>query len=139
MSTASQNLITVSVAGEQLGVFATRSGGETTAEVSKSRPGGMQPEEVYPAEPTTGDVTVSRTMKRDRPTGSDYDLARRLRPKAGKVDMVISEQPLDANGLAWGKPTVWTGLLTGVNGGDADANSNEVRMLELTGTMTQVV
>lgn len=139
MSTAQQNLITVSVDGEQLGVFASRSGGETTAEVPKSRPGGMAAEEAYPTLPTTGDVTVTRTNKRERPTGSDHDLARRLRPRTGMATIVVSEQPLDANGIPWGKPTVWTGILTGVNGGDADANSNEIRPLELTGTMTQVV
>lgn len=139
MSTAQQNLITVSVDGEQIGVFASRTGGETTAEVPKSRPGGMAPEEAYPALPTTGDVTLTRVNKRDRPTGSDHDLARRLRPRAGLAAIVISEQPLDANALPWGRPTVWTGVLTGVNGGDADANSNEVRNLELTATVTQVI
>lgn len=139
MSTAQMNQITVMVDGEPLGVFASRSGGETTAEVPKSRPGGMQPEETYPSLPTTGDVTVTRTNKRERPTGSDHDLARRLRSRVGLAPMSVSEQPLDANGIPWGKPTVWTGTLSGVNGGDADANSNEVRPLELTGVMTAVM
>lgn len=126
MSTAQHNIITVAVDGKSIGVFAGRSGGETTAEVTRYRPGGMQDEELYPGLPTTGDVTVSGSLK------GREDLARHLRTRTGLAPASITEQPLDNNKLPFGKPTTWSGLLTGVNTGDADAGSNEPRVLELT-------
>lgn len=134
MSTAQQSLITVVVDGQPLGTFDTRTGGETTAEVSKRRPGGMAREKAYAALPTTGNVTVTRVRERER----DADLARRLRQRVGRATMVVSDQPLDDDGAVWGTPTVWTGKLSSVNDGDADSDSSEPRMFELVCTATEV-
>jgi hypothetical protein len=126
MSTQDQYHVTVTVDGNPIGTFDSRSGGETTAEVGKRNTGeGLK---VYRAKPTTGDVTVVRGYERER----DHELARRLRGRVGKATMVISEQPLDDDGNAWGAPTTWTGVLSGVNGGDSDADSADPRDLELT-------
>lgn len=127
MSTAQQSLVTVAVDGDSLGTYDTRSGGESTAEITKHRPGGMGPEKSYPALRGTGDVTVTRVYER----GSVMEIAARLRARVGRAPMSVSEQPLDADGLPWGKPTVWTGLLSSVDTGEVDSNSNEPRMLTL--------
>ena len=131
MSTAQQSLVTVTVAGRALGMFATRTGGETSAEPTKYRPGGMQAEKVYPAPATHGDVTVTRA-------GGDRELNAWLRGRVGSAPMVVSDQPLDVNKVPFGKPEIFTGVLTSVNGGDSDAGSAEVRQLELTMNVTEV-
>lgn len=127
MTTAQQYLITATVDGESLGVFDSRSGGESSAEITKHRPGGMGPEKTYAALRGTGDVTIGRVHERER----DIDRFRQLRTRAGRARMSVTEQPLDEEGIPWGTPTVWTGLLQSVNTGDADSTSNEPRMCEL--------
>lgn len=127
MSTASQSLITVVIDGEPWGTFDSRSGGETTADITKHRPGGMGTEKAYPSLPTTGDVTVGRVYERER----DVAKVAAVRHRTGRAAMSITEQPLDADGIPWGSPTTWTGLLSSVTDGDADSTSNDVRMLEL--------
>lgn len=127
MSTQSQSLITVVVDGSPCGVWDTRSGGETTAEVGKRRPGGSLNEKARRGRPTTGDVTVSRGYERER----DIELGRRLRTRVGKATVVITEQPLDDDDVAWGTPTTWTGVLSSINTGDVDSDSDEPRFCEL--------
>lgn len=127
MTSQQQTLVTVAVDGIPLGVFDTRSGGESSAEITKYRPGGMARQKVRGGLPEVGDVTVSRENENER----DAELARQLRTRAGRAPMVVNEQPLDDNGAPWGKPTTWTGKLQSVNPGDADSNSNDGRMLEL--------
>lgn len=127
MSTQQQSLITVTVDGDSLGTWDTRSGGESSAEITKHRPGGMGPEKSYSAIAGTGDVTVTRVFER----GAVMEIAARLRPRVGRARMTVSEQPLDEDGLPWGRPTGWTGKLMSLNTGDADSNSNELRFLEL--------
>lgn len=128
MSTAQQSLISVTVDGQPLGIFDTLSGGATTADATKHRSGGGQMKS-YPALPDTDDLTVSRDYDRER----DHEKLRALRRRVGRANgCSISEQPLDDDGAPWGKPTVYTGRLTGVSPGEADSNSGDVRMFELT-------
>lgn len=135
MSSQQMTLITVAVDGIPLGIFDTRSGGESSAEVSKYRPGGMARQKTRGGLPEAGDVTVTRENEPER----DNDLAKHLRTRVGRAPMTVNEQPLDDNGNPWGKPTTWTGRLNSVNGGDADSNSTDGRMLELVMVAAEVV
>lgn len=135
MSTA-QSLVTARIGNIDLGKFSGRTGGETTAEISKHRPGGMAPADAYPGFTETGDVTLTRAYKKD---GSDLELIRRVRPLVGSGEVVtLSEQPLDSMGVPFGRPTVWSGLLAGLAPGDYDAQSNEPRAFELTVSVVEV-
>jgi hypothetical protein len=133
MATQQQSLISVTVDGAPLGIFDTLSGGATTADATKRRAGGGQLKS-YAALPDTDDLTVSRDYDRER----DHEKLRELRRRVGRAPVSVSEQPLDDDGAPWGKPTTYTGRLTGVNPGDADSNSGDVRMLELTIQVTEV-
>lgn len=135
MSTQSQSLVTVVVDGRPLGVFDTRTGGESSGEITKYRPGGQARQKSYGGRAETGDVTVTRVNERER----DNDLVKWLRTRVVVGEMSINEQPLDDNDQPWGKPTTWTGRLQSVNGGDTDSNSNDVRPLELVCSATEVV
>lgn len=125
MATKSQALITASVNGKSIGVWDTRAGGETTAPLSKYRPGGSQVEQIDAARPTTGDVTISRRFDLER----DAALERSLRAQVGRGLITITEQPLDVDGVKYGKPTVYSGRIASVALDDADSNSDDTRML----------
>lgn len=127
MSASSQSLITVVVDGVPLGTWDTRSGGESTADVTKRRPGGTSQEKVTRGRGTTGDITVGREYELER----DIERIRQLRPRVGRAQMVVVEQPLDTDDVPFGKPTTWTGVLNSVNTGDVDSDSDDPRMVEL--------
>jgi hypothetical protein len=127
MSTAQQSLISVTIDGKPFGIFDTLSGGATTADPTKRRAGGGQMKS-YAAHAGTDDLTVSRDYDRER----DHEQIRRLRRRVGKAMASVSEQLLDDDFAPWGKPTTYTGRLTSVNPGDADSDSADVRMFELT-------
>lgn len=127
MSTANQFLVNVVVAGRPLGTFDTLSGGETSTEIAKRRAGGGVMRTYTNRKRDTSDVTVTRDYDRER----DVELARWLRTQTGAV-ATVTEQPLDDDDVAWGKPTVFSGLLSGVGPGDVDSDSGDPRMLSLT-------
>lgn len=123
----------MTVDDEPLGVFDTITGGETTAEPTKRRAGGGTMKS-YAAHADTDDITVGRVYERER----DHELLRKLRRRVGKATASISEQPLDDDGAPWGRPTVYTGRLTNLSPGEADSDSADVRMLELTFQISEV-
>lgn len=128
MSTAQQWQITATFDGTPLGEFETRTGGDVSAEVAKRRPGGMRAEKTYSALPTAADVTIARVYERER----DHDQVRLCNSRVGAGVLTISEQPLDDNGVPWGRPTTWVGKLNHVAPSDIDANSGDARTFELT-------
>lgn len=127
MSTQSQYTVTVSVDGQSLGVWDTRTGGDVDSEISKRRPGGSKKQKTYPGLPATNDVTVTRGYERER----DHELARMLERRAGLAAMSVEEQPLDDEGNRWGTPKTWSGRLKSVMTGDYDSDSGEPRMIQL--------
>ena len=126
MSTQSDYQVTVSVDGKPLGVWDTRSGGDTDSDIGSKNTG--EGRKLYHGRPNYADLTVSRDFERER----DHELSRTLERRAGRAPMTVSEQPLDEDGNAWGKPKVWTGKLKSVNTGEYDADSGDPRTLELT-------
>lgn len=127
MTTSQQALVTVTVDGRALGVFDTRSGGGTTSEVNKRRSGGMGPIKQYRSLPDYEDVTVSRVYELAR----DHELSRWLDTRVGKGNAVVSEQRLDENGSAWGKPRTWVGILMSATPPGVDSESNDPALFEL--------
>lgn len=126
-----QNSISVVVVyrGEKrdLGVFDTWEGGNVTADNTKHRRGGMGEQVAIGGPVTIEDVTVSR----------DYDLLRDnrhahwLAGAVGRARVVATKKYLDADGLAFGKPIVISGILIGYNEPNADSDSGDVAMYEI--------
>lgn len=131
---AAQRQFLISVSGVS-GVFATRRGGETTAETSKEFDGGSLEAEVLAAPPLHGDVTVTRPFRPAR----DAELIRRLRPLVSRWRTNVIAQPTDRDLTPIGKPTTYSGLLTGVNDPEADAKSGDAATVELTFTIERIV
>lgn len=126
MSTQSDFRVTVAVDGKPLGVWDTRSGGDVDSDIAR-RVTGEGPK-VYHGRPNPAEVTVGRDYERER----DHEVARTLETRVGRAPMTVSEQPLDEDGNAWGKPKVWTGKLKSVNTGEYDSDGTDPRMIELT-------
>src|SRR5579872_7329226 len=125
--TEQQFLVSVNINGTDLGVFDTYKGGDVQAKVTKHRPGGMGPEQGYPALPVYTDVTVSRVYD---PTVYQ-EILRTLNAQAGRVPGSVAVQPLDANGNAFGKPIVYGGVFSNLKWGNVDSTSEKPRMFEI--------
>jgi hypothetical protein len=131
MSTAGQHKITATLDGVSIGEFEKRSGGDVSAEPTKSRPGGMAAEKIYPAQRTAGDVVVERTYERDR----DDALVKLCEKRTGRGLVTVSDQLLDDDGAPWGTPKTWAGVLNHVEPSDADSNSTDRSTFVLTATV----
>ncbi len=134
MSTASDFLVTVVVNGRALGEFDTRSGGDTSVEIGVHRPGGGGQKSYGGRKQEHGDITVTRTYERERDMA---ELASWLRTQYGKPASV-SEQPLDDDGNAWGKPTTSTGKFMSLDTGEYDSDSSDRRVMTLGFKIQQV-
>ena len=127
ISTEQQYLVTVNVAGRDLGVFDKMTGGDTTVTSAKHRPGGMGAEKSYRTLPTYADIVLSRVTESAR----DWELIRWLSNQAGAVPVTVVRQPLDAQGNAWGTPYTYRGRLGPVKPGQVDSTSSAVAMWEM--------
>ncbi len=122
-STARHFRVRATIDGVDIGVFDTRTGGSTSADVSTHTPGSSPSSRVALGGPrTTEDVTVSRSFVARR----DHDLIRRFRPRCGLGEMSVTQIPLDKDGREFGRPDVWTGVLQMIGPPDYDANSADV-------------
>jgi hypothetical protein len=122
---------TVTVDGEDLGIFDNLEGGGVVAGVTKRRPGTSRSKRAtYGGPQDTDDVTVSREWLRSR----DYPLQRRLRRKAGWADAVVTRVPLDPRFEVptGAEPEILVGgLLSAVNSPDSDSDGDDTAMLSL--------
>lgn len=119
--------VTVTVDSTDLGTFDAMSGGDATSEETKYREGGMAPEVSLGGSQSIDNVTVTRLYKPDR----DHALYPWLVSRRGKGAAVVSRQPLDDDGNAFGSPTVYRGKLLRVSSPEHDANSSEAATFEL--------
>lgn len=129
MSNQDQYQITASLDGIPLGEFDTKSGGATGApNINKRRPGAMLPQKVYRSQSETTDVVIGRVLERER----DWDLVRLARLRQGSGVLTVHEQPLDDLGAPWGRPVIYSGILSNVEPNDVDANGTGLREFTLT-------
>jgi hypothetical protein len=131
-STARHFQVLVSIDGESLGVFDTRSGGGTTAEVTKHTPGSSPNMRAALGGPRdTEDVTVGRSYVYDR----DLFLSKKYIGKVGQSVVTVTQTPLDKDGrllMGSADSMSWTGILSNVTPPEYDASGTDVATWELT-------
>lgn len=128
MARADQRRVTVKVDDIDLGVADTKGGGAVDSEDTKHRPGGMQDERSYGGPVTVENVTATFVLDLD----VLWAKVPKLRAKVGKGKATLTEQPLDVDGNAKGKPDVYSGVLKAVTPPDYDANATgDVGKLEI--------
>lgn len=109
------------------GVWDKMTGGDLSASSTSYRPGGMAPPVSLGGQKTTAAITVSRLYRLAR----DHDVVQQLYDSVGKSQMVLTRQPLDIDGNAYGKPIVWVGVLDSVKVPDVDSESSAAGLIEL--------
>lgn len=128
MPKSAQRQFLVKVAGIE-GYFATKSGGDITAETSKVYDGGSDTPDVLAGPAEVDDISCSRAydLQRDEP------ILRQLRRQVGRFSTTVSVTPTDRDLIAVGQPVVYPdALLTGVVEPETDASSGDAAEFELT-------
>lgn len=128
--------VLVSVDGVDLGTWDKMSGGEVDTEETTYRPGGLADRIALGGTRTIGNVTISKLTDEalsDGPNGLHW-----LNERAGKANIVVTKQPLDADGNAWGRPLVYTGRLKRCTAPDVDSQGNDPALTELEATIERV-
>lgn len=110
-----------------LGTWDKMTGGGLTAGATSYRPGGMAPPISLGGNPTTANVVVSRLYR----LGRDHDIVQQLYDGVGKAKMVVTKQPLDLNGVTYGRPIVYHGVLDRVTAPEHDSEATGAGLLEL--------
>lgn len=124
---AAQRHFLISVDGVE-GNFATKSGGETSADTTAVWDGGAITPERLASPAETANVTVSRPFRPER----DRAIIRRLRPLVGILRTAVTVQDLTGEMVAVGDPTVYANaLLVRIADPEADAGSGDPARFEL--------
>lgn len=111
-----------------LGDWENRTGGAGGSDSVKHREGNMGRLIAYGGPPTMENVVVARRMDPVR----DHAKLKSLYEARGRALMIVTETELDEYGVAFGDPITYKGKLNDVNPGDVNANSNNIRMIQLT-------
>ena len=126
MSRQDQYAVTMTVDGQDFGIWDKLTGGEIDSEETKYKPGGMGASVSLGGSTEVGNLTISRLYLLAR----DHERIHWLIGRAGKGDVVINRQPLDVDGNAYGRPLVYTGVLKTVTPPEVDSESSDAALLE---------
>lgn len=110
-----------------LGTWDKLTGGDLSASSTSYRPGGMGPPVSLGGQKTTANIVVSRLYRLAR----DHDIVQMLFNGVGRSDMVVTKQPLDIQGNAYGKPIVYHGTLERVKTPEPDSEASTAGLIEL--------
>jgi hypothetical protein len=117
--------VSLAVDGVDWGVWEKKTGGKVSGGTVTIKPGGMAPQQSLGGTPTTDAITLVRNYDRVR----DHARIGQLLAGIGRAVVVVKQQPLDAEGNAYGSPIVANGTLDAVAPPDVDAasdNSSEI-------------
>jgi hypothetical protein len=116
------------------GLWAQKTGGQTTADVSKAWDGGAHSPDLLTAPATTSDVTITRPYDEQR----DGPMVRRLRGTVGRSEHSIRIVATDENLVRRGGTSTYHGILTGVSAPDTNAAGSDASEVSLTFTIRNV-
>lgn len=119
--------VTLSVNGVNTGVWDAHEGGAVTAEDLKYSPGAMAPQVSLGGRAVTENVILRRLYDLTR----DHNAVHGWLSQVGKASCVVTKQPLDENGNAFGRPLVYRGKLIRVTPPNHDSESNAAARLEV--------
>lgn len=125
MSTVNQYDVRLTVDGRNLGTWDKKSGGAIDSEETKYRPGGMAPERSLGGVRTVANVTLERLYELAR----DHDTIPWLISRVGRGACVVTQQPLDVDGNAYGRPITYQGTLKTVTPPEPDSTANDPSMI----------
>lgn len=111
----------------QLGTFDTLTGGGVDSDEVKWHPGGMNETISLGGVSEIDNVVIGRIylLERDHAQFLAASLF-----QVGKVGMVITKQPLDRDGNAWGRPLIYIGTYKRVTPPEHDSNATDAAVIE---------
>lgn len=89
------------------GVWDKCDGGEVDSSEKKYKPGAMAKELSLGGMQSVGNLQISRYYDLDR----DGAIKKKLMAGAGNKECIVTKQPLDVNGVPYGAPDVYAGML----------------------------
>jgi hypothetical protein len=119
--------VSVTIDGEQTGIWDMLSGGEGDSEETKYRAGGGGKQENLGGPPTRENITVARLFKLDR----DLPRVKQWDHKRGRAPVVVTEQFLDRDGNVASMGLAYRGLLKRVAVPEHDSESTDASRVEL--------
>lgn len=118
-------LVSLTVAGIDLGVWDTFDGGTVETQSTKYRSGGQADAVSLGGPRDTSDVNVGKKYESD--VNAVYHW---LTAQVGKPDIaVVTRQPLDREFKAFGRPEVYKGTVKSVAPPKSDSNSNAAAII----------
>lgn len=127
MAFSAQRQFLVTVSGID-GRFMSKSGGGITSDSTKVYDGGAINPQIVTSPKEVENITVGRAYDQ----GRDEPILVALRPQVGRYTTTITVQPADADLVAIGSPSVYSGaVLVGITEPDYDSGSGDVAMFEL--------
>lgn len=112
---------------QNLGTWDKMTGGGLSASSTSYRPGGMGPSISLGGPKTTANIVVSRLYRLQR----DHDNVQTWLNGVGKSDMIVTKQPLDLQGNAYGKPIVYHGTVERVTPPEVDSEASTAGLIEI--------
>jgi len=125
-ATLSKFRITVSVEGNDFGVWDKFTGGDLASTVTPYNPG-SGPQVPLPGIQTVSPITVSRLYDLNR----DHANLPALYDAVGGGTCIVKIVPLDKNGMAFGKAIIWSGILDKVTVPQPDSSSSDPALITL--------
>lgn len=124
---SAQRQFLVKVAGIE-GFFASKSGGDISADTNKVYDGGSDSPDVLAGPAEADNITVGRSYDFNR----DDPILRQLRKAVGRWTTTVSVTPTDRDLVAVGQPQVYPdALLVGLTEPETDASSGDAASFEL--------
>jgi hypothetical protein len=118
------------------GLWATKTGGNVTADVTPVWDGGADHPEQMAGPASAENVVVSRPVDEIR----DLSQIKALRPQVGRLQSTITVQPTNKDLFPVGEPTVYPeALLVHLNEPEYDAASSDPQVIELEWAISQFV
>lgn len=127
MAFSAQRQFLVTVSGID-GKFMSKSGGGITSDSTKIYDGGSVTPAIITSPSEVENITVGRAYDQNR----DEPILTSLRPQVGRFTTSITVQPADADLVAIGSPSTYSGaVLVSITEPDYDSGSGDVAMFEL--------
>lgn len=122
-----QYVVSMALDGVDTGIWDKWAGGDLDSDEVKYAAGAMASERSLGGRQITQPINLTRNFDLDR----DPQYQSLFEARRGKGHVVVTKQPLDADGNPFGRPLVYTGTMKFAKFPEADSNSNAAGLIEV--------
>ena len=118
--------VTLTIDGQDLGVWDALDGGGIDSEETRYKPGGLAAEIPLGGTSSRANLTLSKLYDE-----GVHDRYHWLDSRAGRGQVVVTRQNLDTDGNAYGRPLIYKGKLKAVTPPKVDSTSSDAGLIEI--------